>query len=163
MERGAQLKHQPTTDPGVLDRRTRMNTHDNSVLKELRLIQDALSRLAANKPNLLHSFLEVFAERSQFPELPESRGEDGLSTILSEILWTYAPDSYFDRHSSDVPGIPASQSEISNISIGLAEAARKYPFVIDDFRRFRQNRKTTIESTLEAGLRFYVANRAVLP
>src|SRR5436309_15118698 len=96
---------QPTTDPGVLDRRTRMKTHDDSALKELQLIQDALSTLAANKPDLLHSFLEVFTERSQFSELPESSGQEGLTKVLSEILWTYVPDSYFERDFSSASGI----------------------------------------------------------
>lgn len=163
MERGTQLKHQPTTDPGVLDRRTRMKTHDDSALSELQLIQDALSTLAATKPDLLHSFMEVFVERSQFPELPESRGEEGLSTVLSKILWTYVPDSYFERDFSGAPGTPASAGEISNISSALASVAREYPFVIDDFRRLRRNRQTTIESVLEAGIRFYMDSKAVLP
>jgi len=155
----AQRKIEQTAGLGVLG----SNQHTMKPPEEESQMQDALAALALDKPGLLHSFMEVFSERSQFPELPESRGQEGLTKVLSRLLWTYVPDSYFERDFCDATGTAASPDGISKLSSALAGVARKHPFVIDDFRRLREDRKITVQSALEACFRFYVDNRTVFP
>jgi hypothetical protein len=128
--------------------------------EELQMMQDALATLAADKPELLHGFMDAFSERSQFPDLAESHRE-GLTRVLSRLLWTYIPEGYFQRNFCGETGTSAGPDQISRLSSALASVASRHPFVIDEFRRIHEERKITVESALEACLRFYVDNRTV--
>ena len=161
MERSRQLKQERATDPGVLRlKKHTMNPQEQQ--EELKIIQDAFAALAKDKPELLYDFMAAFSERSQFPELPESHNE-GLTRVLSRLLWTYVPQIYFERNFSGDTNTAAGQDQILRLSTALAGVAHRHPFVIVEFRRIREERKITIRSALEACLHFYVDNKAVFP
>lgn len=140
------------------------------VEKDAGLIADevfeAFNELAEKNDGLIKQFREAFNERAENPLMGEPGGQEGLVSVLADLLWTSPPESYLNNsyYSDFVKNGVAIDADLKEeFHIALKSIATRYQYVLLSMDKRQKKRNCSLSNLLKALFAFYIDNKAAYP
>ena len=131
-------------------------------------VLDAFNILVDKNPRLILRFKEAFVERAKVPELSESRGREGLVSVLAGLSRRFPPESCFDLSRNGGDGFSFKDDIVDSffadeLRFALTSVGTQYPRALLTLKRHAQETRKSLPEFLGALLVLYTDNKTVYP